>query len=110
MGVISGIATWNKSAPCQQGAYFVLCLCAANTSVMFISTEGVQILALGWLRNDSGHWYKEQLQRLPFTHQNIFCSHPHTSLLPVPDLGETPLGMAEIQWVEMTWVESVCMD
>lgn len=30
------------------------CLRAADdTSVMFISIEGVQILALGWLRNDS---------------------------------------------------------
>lgn len=39
MGVVSGIATWNKSASCQQGAYFVLCLCATDTSVMFISIE-----------------------------------------------------------------------
>lgn len=80
----------------------MLCLCAANTSVMFISIEGVQILALGWLRNDSGHWYKEQLQRFPSSHKSVSCSHPHTSLLPALDVGETPLGMADIPWVEMT--------
>lgn len=78
----------------------MLCLCAADTSVMFISIEGVQILALGWLRNDSGHWYKEQLQRL------APCSHSHTIL----DFGETPLGMAGMPWVEMTRVEGcVCV-
>lgn len=87
----------------------MLCLCAADTSVMFISIEGVQILALGWLRNDSGHWYKEQLQRLPSSHKSISCSHPHTSLLPGPDFGGTPLRMAGIPWVEITWVGSVCM-
>lgn len=52
----------------------MLYLCAADTSVMFISIEGVQILALGWLRNDSGHWYKEQLQRLPSSHKSISSS------------------------------------
>lgn len=107
MGVVSGIATWSKSASCQQGAYFVLCLCAADTSVMFISIEEVQILALGWLRNDSGHWYKEHLQSLPSSHKSISCSHPHTSLLLIMDFENTSLEMAGIPWVEMTWVESV---
>lgn len=31
----------------------MLCLRAGDTAVIFISIEGVQILALGWLRNDS---------------------------------------------------------
>lgn len=69
----------HRSSFCQQGAYFVLRLCAADTSVMFISIDGVQILALGWLRNDSGHWYKEQLQRLPSSPKSVSCSHPHVS-------------------------------
>lgn len=53
VGVGSEAATGHKSGFSQQRACFVLCLCAADTTVMFISIEGVQILALGWLRNDS---------------------------------------------------------
>lgn len=53
VGVGSETATEHKSGFFQQRTCFVLCLRAADTTVMFISIEGVQILALGWLRNDS---------------------------------------------------------
>lgn len=46
-----------------------------------------------------GHWYKEQLQRLPSSSKTISCSHPP------PWFWRDPFRMAGMPWVEVIWVE-----
>jgi len=80
----------------------VLCLSAADPSVMFISIEGMQILALGWLRNDSVATGTKSSCRGSLPHLNVSLVLTHTP----PGLWRDTLRNGWDARVEMEWVRA----